>query len=428
MRLLTQPADVHKRTDKEHARDAITRLFLAAFLGSCVLFWWLTSIFFRCLLQIDDPVTNSTIGLSILSVAFFVAGYLMPNTWKLKSGLSRSTQDRCEEISYRMTKWLFIPAMILAVAFTIASAGKQYGEGGRIVWGDQIIYYLHLFFGFMFLGLADDSKVSRRKVWIAIILVVLPRLIVSLHYGRAFLALGVVPIAFIVVARGFIRLTWGRVLQLAMVGLLIMFVPSITRGDKVFSQDPSDSSATNQNVPQLVNWIAAGSSLQVTQDYLDLDLRHACPPMLVSFTEHMFPYVFFHLCTVMTHGEPAAADLDRLVSHEINGDGSIGDVAGTGTSYLLELYLTGGVSAVVVGSLIFGFVCRALVRSIGGRSIFSGIWAICLMRAIWAPRSMLGYVFEIVPGMLLLTFAVVVISFIFEGQLRSSAAFEETSA
>jgi len=76
----------------------------------------------------------------------------------------------------------------------------------------------------------------------------------------------------------------------------------------------------------------------------------------------------------------------------------------------LELYLTGGTAAVIIGSVIFGASCRWLVGSVGQRSLYAGIWAECVSRALFAPRGNLGYVFERVPSLVVTTWLVVAIS------------------
>jgi hypothetical protein len=244
--------------------------------------------------------------------------------------------------------------------------------------------------------------------------------IVSLHYGRSFLAEGVAPVVFILVARGFVRLSKKRIAQFLALATFILLVPSLTRGDRVFSGGGDDAT---QQMPQIVRWLVAGSSLQITQEYKDMDMSHHCPPLIVSLTDKIVPWVPLHACTVIVHGAPTAANLDRIVSHEIDGDGSPGDRAtGTGTSYLLELYLTGGLAAVVLGSFVFGAICRTFALAVAGRSLFTCIWAECLVRAVWAPRSMLGYVFEKIPGMVLATIAFAVISFAFTGERREVEA------
>jgi len=46
---------------------------------------------------------------------------------------------------------------------------------------------------------------------------------------------------------------------------------------------------------------------------------------------------------------------------------------------------------------------------IGKRSLFSGIWAECLTRALMAPRGSLGYVYERIPSLVLSTLLVIVV-------------------
>jgi hypothetical protein len=102
------------------------------------------------------------------------------------------------------------------------------------------------------------------------------------------------------------------------------------------------------------------------------------------------------------------ATLDRILT--INEPTTFqGTVSGTGSNYLLDLYLFGGMMAVFAGSALFGFSCRSFVGWIGERSLFSGIWAECLTRSLMAPRSSLGYVYERIPSLILTTLLVVLI-------------------
>jgi hypothetical protein len=102
------------------------------------------------------------------------------------------------------------------------------------------------------------------------------------------------------------------------------------------------------------------------------------------------------------------ATLNRILT--VNDPASFqGTVSGTGSNYLLDLYLFGGLSAVYGGSALFGFSCRRFVSWIGQRSLFSGIWAECLTRALFAPRGDIGYVFERIPSLVATTLLVVLV-------------------
>jgi hypothetical protein len=73
------------------------------------------------------------------------------------------------------------------------------------------------------------------------------------------------------------------------------------------------------------------------------------------------------------------------------------------------LYVTGGLFAVYFGSVLFGFTCRSFLAWCGKRSLFAGIWAECLTRALLAPRGNLGYVYERIPSLVLATWLVVLV-------------------
>ena len=60
----------------------------------------------------------------------------------------------------------------------------------------------------------------------------------------------------------------------------------------------------------------------------------------------------------------------------------------------------------ILGSIIFGLTCRKFVEWIGYRSLYAGIWAECLSRALLAPRGSLGYVYERIPSLVLATLCV----------------------
>ncbi len=372
---------------QEDTRGSGKVLFLAAFLFACVLFWWLPSVVFRFLLHTVDPVQNSTLMVSVVALACFVAAYLLPIRWRTVSRIRTPVLDGCQRFAFAATVLLGVPAVLLALAFMRSRAGVDYGSGEGLPGIYQAVFYAHMFAGFMALGTARPERDGWRRVLTICALVTLPRLIVSLHWGRFFLAQAVVPILFIVISRGWIALHAKRVLQLALVAIVIIFVPALTRGD-----DLAGSTA-------LAQFFASGSTLRLYQDNVDLDLSGRCPPLLVSLTAKFIPYGALHACVIDLWGmQNLPATLDRLLAY--NAPGSEILLIGPGSNYLLELSVTGGVTAVLMGSALFGLCCRFFVAGVGTRSVFAGIWADCLTRALLAPRGDLGYVFEQVPALL----------------------------
>ncbi len=103
-------------------------------------------------------------------------------------------------------------------------------------------------------------------------------------------------------------------------------------------------------------------------------------------------------------------------------------MAGVGSNYMLELYLTGGLTAVFIGSVFLGFSCRSFIALISCRSIYAGIWAECLTRALFAPRGNLGYIYERIPSLILATLGVVFISWCFSQLSRPGTVGEQVGA
>ncbi len=86
---------------------------------------------------------------------------------------------------------------------------------------------------------------------------------------------------------------------------------------------------------------------------------------------------------------------------------------------MLELYLTGGIGAIILGSVFFGFSSRCFIQWISQRSLFAGIWAECLSRVLFAPRGTLGYVYERIPSLVIATLIIVGLAWIASAQARS---------
>lgn len=367
--------------------------FLWTFIFACFLFWWLPSLLFRAVAHIGDAVEDGTIAISVLALGLFIVGYLIPAFDNPVSWSSEPMLDACGNFAYKATIVLFIPALFIAIQVWSSRIGVDYGMGDNIPRPYQAVLYTHLFFGFMHVGSAEPGKHGWRRILIATALVILPRLIVSLHGGRFFLAQAVVPAVLIAIARGWLRVSFKRIAELLALTLVIIFMPSLTRGDFSGQSD-------------IVTFFAAGGSLRLYQDNMDLNLNGYCPPLVVSITAKTIPYGVLGVCVIdFADLKDMPATLSRILT--INDPNSFnGTVSGTGSNYLLDLYLFGGMVAVYAGSALFGFTCRVFMGWIGKRSLFAGIWAECLTRSLFAPRSDLGYVYEQIP---LLIFAALLI-------------------
>lgn len=384
------------------SREAVrttARVFFAAFAFSCFLFWWLPSIFYR-LLGVQDPVHAwalwmSTLGLSMFAIGYFVSlaglrAFFWPLVRLPNIGIAHSTLDACESLSYQGTVLIAIPAFVLAARFFIYRLGTTYGQGGGIPSAYQAVLYLHLFVGLLFLGLAKSVPANKKRILAVAVMVGMPRLLIALRWGRFFFVQAAAPIVVIALARGWILLSGKRVILFGVLAGFLIFVPALTRGDNLFGQDG------------FLNFFSSGSTLRLFQDNVHLRLSGGCPPLLVSLTAKTIPYNLLDVCTMQylgSNGWPAT--LDKILTE--SDPSTEGTLNGTGSNYLLELYLTGGTVAIILGSALFGFSSRCFIEWTGGRSPFAGIWAECLSRVLLTPRGNLGYVYERIPSLALAT-------------------------
>lgn len=384
--------------------------FVVAFAGSCLLFWWLQSILLHWWLGMDAPIQPKFIWISIGALATFVLGYLLPTPQFSRFSLRNDVVDRCERFAYKCVLIFTVPAFFVAVQFAAYRFGVPYNEGHGPSLLQQAILYIYLFFGLLYVGAVSDSRRDSKKLLLVIALTIAPRLLISLHWGRFFAAQAIVPILFIAIARRWIKVGWKRLVQLSLIGLFILFVPALTRGDTVFGLD-------EQGNPQIVSYFGYMNSLGFFQD--NTDLSYPCPPLLVSLTAKVIPYSLLRVCTIEV-GDQAnlPATTEQLLTREYSND----IMAGTGSNYMLELYLTGGLTLVLIGSVIFGFTSRTFVGLISGRSIYAGIWAECLTRSLLGPRGNLGYVYERTPGLVLATLGVVFLSWSFSKMSQPALA------
>ncbi len=373
-------------------------LFLVTYVFSCVLFWWLQSILLKFWLGLDSPIEAKFLWISIAALVLFAIGYLIPVPRISSLGSSQEVLDRCEVFSYRAVVFLAIPAFAVAIQFSAYRFTVNYNEGHGISLFQQAVLYTHLFFGLLYIGCAKDALVEKRKLLWVVVLTIAPRLLISLRWGRFFAAQAIVPILFIAIARGWTTVSFKRLVQIALIGAFILIVPAMTRGDTMFGED-------EQGRPQIVDYFGYMNTMGFFQD--NTDITYPCQPLLVSLTAKLIPYSALGMCTTdVGEDKNLPATLDRLLTKQYSDD----LMAGTGGNYLLELYLLGGITAIMIGSAIFGFTCHWFVQLLSHRSLYAGIWAECLSRALFAPRGNLGYVYERIPSLVLATLAVVAFS------------------
>ena len=293
------------------------RLFLWAYIISCFIFWWLTNVLFW-VFDLPNTVELRFVWYSAGAALLFAVGYLLP-TRTPKPRTSLDMLDGCARLAWRATLALSVPALVLSILFALYRSGLEYGEGENIPLIYQAVLYGHLFFGLLYLGATDGA--NRKRLWLAVLLVAAPRLLISFHWSRFFAAQALLPIIFIAVARGWLQITKWRFVQIGVLGLFLIFVPALTRGDQVVGEDAST----------FVRFFQTGSTLVFLQTYSDL--KTPCPPLLVSLTAKVVPYGLIGHCTIdVGNAKGLPATMTNLLTHEESDD----LMRGTGGNYLSD--------------------------------------------------------------------------------------------
>ena len=284
--------------------------------------------------------------------------------------------------------------------------------------------YLQLFFGFMYLSTLRVEKHSKNEVKIAVLFVILPRAIISLHYYRMYTAFAILPVIFIATARGWIKLTAKRIVELLALGAFLVVIPSALRGDfKSYSVN-----AASENLRMFSgnsrmfagDWLLSGSSLIVFDKFHNTSMLGLCSPLFVSLSEDIIPYQKLGICTVPYAGTTRVGNSAGVATYIVDGDNPIR--ASSGSIYILDLYWLGGIIAVAVGSFVMGATCKFFVKSMGNRTIFCGIWAECLVRSLLAVRGTYGGIYQRIPSLLLATFlCVLVVSAALRGKSQNTS-------
>lgn len=384
---------------KQSAKNTLRWLFPVAFVCSCVLFWWSPTLLMSWF-HIDNDMKPWTLEISAVALCVFLIGYLFSFRLITRPLISPRIAALSNDFAFKATVAFAVPALIVGGRFAWYRAGLAYGAGHDISGFTQAILYLHMFFAYMFIGSVPTCKgVDKRKILWATALVLTPRILITLHWARFFAGQTIVAILFIALARGWLKMSLKRWMQLLLIAMLIFLGPILTR----------DSSATKAELvggsTELAKFFSQGSTLNFFQVYHD-SLKSTCPPLLVSFTERIIPYKLLGVCTIQVGSiKDVPATVPILLTRATSDDLA----TGSGSIYIFGLYLMGGIPGIILGSLLFGVCCRWWVERLAYASVFAGIWAECLIRSLFAPRGSLGYVFQRIPSLFVATLGVILL-------------------
>ncbi len=379
--------------------------YLFAFIFSTIVFWWLPSIILF-ILDLPMMVSNETLGISILALLLYSLGYIIVGNKKISFiKTSKDATQRVAKLSKKIIFFLMLPSLIFSILFYLSRIGTTYGEGAGIPILYQSFFYLEMTFFFMYISTTNDKELNPKIFWFIVFVSILIRFIVSATWGRFFV--GQIIVAFLIVAiiRRWLVFDRKGIFKVIAITLFIFFVPAIMRGDF-----KSSSKQYSENL--FIEFVTAGSTLKLFEDNKNLDLSSNCNPLFVSLFAKTIPFSFVGSCTIDIWGEyNLPATLDRILAENELGKNSMKSLRGPGSNYLLELYISlNGNIGIIIGSFIFGIISRFSVNSLHYPTIFGLIWIEILSRALFAPRSNIGYVFERIPSLLLLSFLMLILA------------------
>jgi O-antigen polysaccharide polymerase Wzy len=292
----------------------------------------------------------------------------------------------------------------LSVRFFMTRFGQQYGLADPISGLEQVFFYAALFF--LTLGLVTGIfRKSKLEVAIFLLLVILPRGLISLTYSRIFVLQAIIPIVFAWFAyKKDFRLSNRGILGMLLIGISIFIIPAITR-----SQSILESQRLFENL------IMEGSTISILNKYEEARLETRTSYVYASIVLKAFPFLVTSDYYVNVWGiENAIATLDRDISSYQNQGQDV--FFGTGSNFIHELYIDGGYFFVILGSLLLGLFVAFIERESKKSVFFRFTLLIMLTSFLFLPRSNYGYMTEKLP----LFLGIYLVAILFNSALISS--------
>ncbi|SAK92954.1 hypothetical protein AWB79_06885 [Caballeronia hypogeia] len=272
----------------------------------------------------------------------------------------------------------------LAAVFVAMRWSADYGEGDTMPYVFQIFLYSHLYLLFFYLRFVDEQEVKSRRFLLLSLAVVLPRLLISTHWGRFFVGQAVLPLVFAALVGGGIMVKGRHILLIVAGAALIYFALPMLRGDDVVTGG-SDS---------LLKFVAAGGPVSLVGqvedvgrafpnvDFLKTGLIGPFAPDLLNPDERIDIW----------GQEGAPLTLDRAFA-ALEGIGFY-SLTGPGSVYVADLLVLGGFVALMAGSIVIGgflALTRFLYRL---NPLFSLALFDIVSKTVFLPRTSFTYLID----------------------------------
>jgi hypothetical protein len=322
-----------------------------------------------------------------LSTAVVALSYVLAAVW-LKGAVAvtplPADRDAALRLSARVICYLAPVCMVLAMVFVGMRWGTEYGEGDSMPYVFQIFLYAHLYTFFFYLRFVDGTEVKSQRFVLVSLAVLLPRLLISSHWGRFFVGQAILPFVFALLVGGNVKVRMRHLLTIIIGATCIYFVLPLIRGDDV----------GGQGTESVLRFIASGGPVHLVGQVEEIDAAY--PNVNFFKTGLVGPFAPSLLSAEeridIWGQEGAPLTLDRAFA-ELEGIGFY-SLTGPGSVYVADLLVLGGLGMLIAGSIVIGalLACtRSLYRlpvllSLALFDIFS--------KVVFLPRTSFTYLID----------------------------------
>ena len=331
----------------------------------------------------DDAVY----GYLALSACVVAVSYLLAAAWLGRTAVDTrppADRDAALRLSARVIGYLAPVCMLLAVAFIGMRWGTEYGEGDSMPYVFQIFLYAHLYTFFFYLRFVDEKEVKSRRFVLLSLAVLLPRLLISTHWGRFFVGQAMLPFVFAMLVGGNVMVRMRHVLIIVLGAGCIYFVLPWLRGDDV----------GGQGTESVLRFIAGGGPVHLVGQVEDVE--QAYPNVNFLMTGLVGPFAPNLLSAEeridIWGQEGAPLTLDRAFA-ELEGIGFY-SLTGPGSVYVADLLVLGGMAALVAGSIVIGGLL-ACARSLYRLPVLLSLALFDIVsKIVFLPRTSFTYLID----------------------------------
>lgn len=360
---------------------------LCCYLLAVSFFWGGALVAIYSLQEVERYLSAESFSLlstSILSVivAYFVGRRLHKDN-RLPGAVNRSHQA-----VYKLAKIAFYalsaPALILAVQRFVSQSGVDYLDMESASPVGQAFLYGALYAYFVCLALSNKSSVSPKEFFLMFALVMIPRLLVGSISGRFVAVMPVLAFLFVGFARGYIQLRLRFLVAIVASASYLLFVhPLLRAGEEVGADSDTVMQVLLRSGPvNLMEQLDDVSKSFAHVNFLKTGLLGNVFPGVLSANER----------EDLWKREGLAVTADRAFA--IHEGAGFEEMFGPGSIYVGELYLIGGWTSVVIGSLILGLTMGVAQKMVAVPTL----WLVPLLdfavKVPFVPRSNMTYMYE----------------------------------